>query len=46
MTYRLENVPMNKKDFNKEKQLIIEITIFNGFEENTILNFLKNKNGK
>jgi len=43
---RLVNVLMNKNYFNKEKQHIIEIAKFNGFEENTNLKLIKKQDWK
>jgi hypothetical protein len=41
MVYRLVNIPMNKIDFEKEKQLIINIANFNGFDKEMILKLIK-----
>ena len=41
MVYRLVNIPMNKIDFEKEKQLIINIANFNEFHKEMILKLIK-----
>ena len=41
MVHRLINIPMNKKDFEKEQKIIINIAKFNGYEKNIILKLVK-----
>lgn len=43
MVFRLMNIPMNRIDFGKEKQLIIDVDNFNGSDTEIILKLIINK---
>jgi len=41
MVFRLVNILLDKKDFDQELKLLIEITKFNGYEKDLILKMVR-----